>query len=513
MKRTWLPLALLLLSLLPALYYAGTYREMAHLGHFHDDGVYMGSAMRLAEGRGFVVASAPGEPAQTRFPILFPLYLSIGYKLGGGFIALIWLLLPLFLILLRRWYLSAGLGDWQAAILCAFMAVNTYTVLFSISPMSELFACCLLFGALLAIEQESIAWIIVAGVLSAGAYLTRSALIAVPAGLGLYLLLRRRWVPALVYAVTAAPAVLIWNSFVSTHANPNAKGAAVFYTNYLGFYKENVTLETLPTVIGTNLVHLIQSLTNVLYFEGGGNPIEFNLARLLALGAIAGVVKWAMAKRLTPYHLFALIYAAGLLIWNYVPHERLVYPLVPLVLVGLSNEVLGFVAMLKQSWQKQRAAAIVIGALFGLIFAGLIFRDVQGVTSRLSSLLDRHRDFRAEKQQAFDWIKANTNATDNFLAYDEPVLHLNTGRHGYGMHFPSRYFYADDRKSILQFFKDGPKMARTEGLQYIFETPYDFEQDLEDPEPTEVRKAWAADMGLDLVYQTPQIRIRKVSRP
>ena len=512
MKRNWLPLALLLLSILPALYYAVTYREMPHLGHFHDDGVYMGSAMRLAEGKGFVVASVPGEPPQTRFPILFPLYLAIGFKLGG-IMVLIWVLLPIFVLLLWNWYRCAGLGEWQAAMLCAFMALNTYTVLFSISPMSELLACCLLFGALLAVEREGLGWIAVAGICSAAAYLTRSALIAVPAGLGIYLLLRRRWIPCLAYAAITAPAVLWWNHFVATNANPNAKGAALFYTNYLGFYKENVTLETLPAVIGTNLIHLIQSLSNVLYFEGGGNPVEFNLARLLALGAIAGVVKLALSKGLTPYHLCAAVYAGGLLIWNYVPHERLVYPLVPLLLAGLSNEVIGFCGMLRQSWTKQRSAAILIGSIFGLIFIGLVIRDVQGVTSRLSSLLDRHRDFRAEKQKAFQWIAANTSPQATFLAYDEPVLHLNTGRHGYGMHFPSRYFYADDRKSIVQFFKDGPKLARAEGVQYILETPYDFEQDLVDTEPAEVRKAWAADAGLDLVYETAQIRIRKVRLP
>ena len=47
-------------------------------GMFHDDGVYLVTAKSLAEGRGYRLLSMPGEPPQTKYPVLFPFSLSSG---------------------------------------------------------------------------------------------------------------------------------------------------------------------------------------------------------------------------------------------------------------------------------------------------------------------------------------------------------------------------------------------------------------------------------------------------
>src|SRR5262249_20292926 len=48
-------------------------------GVFHDDAVYVVSAESLAEGRGYRLLNLPGAPAQTKYPILYPAVLAVGW--------------------------------------------------------------------------------------------------------------------------------------------------------------------------------------------------------------------------------------------------------------------------------------------------------------------------------------------------------------------------------------------------------------------------------------------------
>ena len=46
-------------------------------GQFHDDSIYLSSAKALAAGQGYIMPSVPGEPAQTKYPLLYPWLLSL----------------------------------------------------------------------------------------------------------------------------------------------------------------------------------------------------------------------------------------------------------------------------------------------------------------------------------------------------------------------------------------------------------------------------------------------------
>jgi len=73
--RRLLALAVLL-ALLPSAWLAWTFRDMPHLGQYHDDMIYWVTAKSLAQGSGYRILSLPDQPYQTKYPPLYPLLLS-----------------------------------------------------------------------------------------------------------------------------------------------------------------------------------------------------------------------------------------------------------------------------------------------------------------------------------------------------------------------------------------------------------------------------------------------------
>src|SRR5262245_30496635 len=55
------------------------------VGTFHDDGIYLVTAKSLAEGQGYRIISIPGDPPQTKYPVLFPWVLSIVWRVYPSF--------------------------------------------------------------------------------------------------------------------------------------------------------------------------------------------------------------------------------------------------------------------------------------------------------------------------------------------------------------------------------------------------------------------------------------------
>src|SRR5262245_1204078 len=54
-------------------------------GGYHDDGIYATTAKALATGQGYRIISLPSEPAQTKYPPLYPLLLSLIWRVYPRF--------------------------------------------------------------------------------------------------------------------------------------------------------------------------------------------------------------------------------------------------------------------------------------------------------------------------------------------------------------------------------------------------------------------------------------------
>src|SRR5437588_10197058 len=78
-------LVILLLLLIPSAAYLWLHDDLPQFCDFHDDCVYYVSAKSLADGGGYRVESLPGEPPQTKYPPLYPLLLSVAWRLDPNF--------------------------------------------------------------------------------------------------------------------------------------------------------------------------------------------------------------------------------------------------------------------------------------------------------------------------------------------------------------------------------------------------------------------------------------------
>src|SRR5439155_18787274 len=67
----------------------------ARFGFYHDDGIYVVTAKALATGQGYRIISLPYEPAQTKYPPLYPFLLSVIWRAYPGFPGNLWVLTSL----------------------------------------------------------------------------------------------------------------------------------------------------------------------------------------------------------------------------------------------------------------------------------------------------------------------------------------------------------------------------------------------------------------------------------
>jgi len=484
-----------LAALLPSLWLLWQAGGVPHLGYFHDDGLYAGTAASIADGRGLRVESLPGEPWQVKYPPLFPLYLALGVKWEWGLLFLVWLPLPVLLWQLWRWR-----GD---AVLVMLLGWNLFSVIFAGTALSEVFATVLLVASIRDLEEGRTRR---AAVFAGLAYLARTALIALPAGAVVWLLLKKRWKEAGVFAAIFAPFFVGWSAFAAAHAAVGVKGGSVYYLSYGQFFRENMDWGILPTVLQVNVQELVGSLGEVLFFNGGDSFWEVNFARLLVFGAVAGLVR----QGLRPYAVVAVLYLGLLTAWNFVPTARFVFPLLPLLLDGLLTELRHFRNMLKVTWTTQRGATVIIGALVAAGALWTLQRNSKAAWLYAGAIPAQYRERESDREAAYAWIRANTAESANFLVYEDPALRRHTGRHGIGIHCPTRLFYTNDTKGILAYHAALIRNMRDENLEYVLIGPNDLSQELVTAEREKILADWRTRADLETVYENARYRIRRL---
>src|SRR5581483_216233 len=141
--------------LVPSAHYAWQDRTMPDFGYLHDDGLFFVTAKSFASGS-FRVESLPEQPAQTKFPPLYPAYLSLVWRIHPQFpqnlataTLLSWLVLAACLVLSWTMYQRYKLGEPRAWILTALLAINPYLILFGTRMFSEIFFTCLVIAVFL----------------------------------------------------------------------------------------------------------------------------------------------------------------------------------------------------------------------------------------------------------------------------------------------------------------------------------------------------------------------------
>jgi hypothetical protein len=514
--------AILLVVLFPAAHLAWVEREMPHFGHLHDDSIYWVSAKSLAEGRGYRILSLPAEPYQTKYPPLWPLIFAAIWKIDPRFpqnlklgMALAWLMLPLFMALAWRWFRAAGFGMRMRVALCAALALSPWVVFLSTTLMSDLVFSAVLLAALLAIRRSrKSAWkAVVAGLLATAAYLIKTAALPLLIAGPLWLGLRRKYRAAAAMFCAMLPAVAWWMLWTHSHMTRAQDLVSLYYTNYFGYQIYNVGWHDLPMVIWKNLDGVFSGIAGLLIFDLGKTAWGMHLARVLAIAAIAGTVRLARRRGMTPYHWFAAAYTAILLVWHFPPNERFLLPLFPLLLAGVGAELAHLAEGIRSAWARGTAKRVVAaGVAAGILsLAGFsILRNADAIFRQFPGIIEQHRAVLASNRAAFAWI-AQHAPEGAFYAYDDPVFFLYTGQDAASLPVAPMPFYREDREGILRPFRAMPAFAREQRLDYLFFSAADFHRDLPAAERAEARKILAEQPAFERVYRSGLSSIFRVN--
>jgi 4-amino-4-deoxy-L-arabinose transferase-like glycosyltransferase len=480
------------LLLLPSAFYLWWNDDIPQFGDPHDDGVYFVSAKSLASGGGYRIESLPGDPAQTKYPPLYPLLLSLAWRINPNFPEnlplaawISWLAIPAILILLAAYYPRMGISDGRASLLLALVAINPYFIWIGSHLHSELFFLALALGAMLLVERAADqdagpGLALAAGALAGLAYLARSAGIVMLVSAPLYLMLRHARRQAWHFAVAMLPFIGGWMVWANLHQLKTSDPALLYYTSYVGYELQNVSLTNLHLLLWKNVDELLKGLGSLIVPKVTDSLIEKIILEALAVAMVAGVVRMIRRGQAAHYAIFAAGSVILLLIWHFPPNERFVLPLFPLALAGLLVEMErlggGLRRGLSQKDVGQRIAAVVIIGVGVVIFGGGLALQVYLDAFAMPEGSRQERASNSDDRAAFGWIRANLPAGSAIFANEDPVLFLYTGHPAISRPVPPALWYREDHAGTVEQFDSLVTYARLHGISHVYFARFDARQ-------------------------------------
>jgi len=477
-------------------------RAPRNVGEFHDDGLYLVTAKALADGQGYRHTHLPGNPYQTKYPILYPLLVSAIWRLFPAFpdnVAVIqvvnvalwaagsWLA---YLVLRRAW----GLPWWLPASGVALAFGHAGTLGLLQTAMSESLYLLFSMGTLVVLQRTTrdpisaqvprrALWCsVLAGLSAGGAYLTRTVGAAVAAVVLWELDWRRRWRSLAAAAVAMALAAGAWQAWrvYAGHANAaNPAFAALAYDlDYTIWLPQSpgalarVIIHNLSAVIAEHYVLLfpiqVDSVAHALQERARGVMLLYAgmlFAAVLTLVGAAGV--WN--RRQLSLHVYLLAYLGLVLMWPFSP-MRFLLPILPLLttlfLAGCYRLVRGLVSLVQfvaasaptsdaadgetevlSRWSGARVGARVSSVVVSLFVFWLAYANLWQITvqpGRAKFAEDVRR-----REVLVDLLRSRTPPDAVICADMAGYVHLRTGRKVVPFlpwTNPLPFLYPDDRE-------------------------------------------------------------------
>jgi len=418
------------------------------LGFFGDDGVYLGGAQSLLEGRGYRIPFLPLEPFQTKYPPLYGLFLAGFMGLGlvskaGDF--LLWLPSVLCLtatafcfdaLLKTRWPEMRALSR---RVLIAAVIFHPAFFDYLRFAMSEMLFLLLLSSSFVLLDKtddrrlENVSRVLVlAGLLAGSAVLTRSiGLSWVAAGsLWCFLVLRPRK-QFLYFLIPGLVPYLFWIAYANTLATRNAEllPGLQLYGYYLGYLISVYDLvESAVVVVSLNLISFADSIAHLLSFYSipiqrfPHKPIFVALIAASGIGMlVGGLYRSYRVRGLRPELIFIAVYVAMVLVWPYEP-QRFLVVLIPwfLLLIGESFRALS------RRWSPLGRAVIPLSILLAILGLWGNSKFYRQDVSRFG-LFNRGLDL-SQSTKALSWMRENLPEEAIVASVDPGLVYHQSGR-------------------------------------------------------------------------------------
>jgi hypothetical protein len=503
-----------ILALLPSACYVLKNPGMPEFGRFHDDGLLFVSAKALADGDGFVISSLPERPAQTKYPVLYPLFLSLVWKLNPHFpdnlwIARLmnWLLLVLCLGLSWIYYRSEGISEGKTMLLVALLGLNPWMILVGTNTFSEVFFICWMIVVFLLMRFRCAQASLWAGIAVGCAYLSRTAGIAFLAAIPAWYGVRRQYRHITQFLIGMLPFVAGWMLWSRHHLLPTQDPTLIYYTDYLKMEFLTIGLDNFHLVLWKNVDGLLAGFGGLAIPQVFGSlPVKI-LTQAVGVAMISGTIRLFRRGIAQPYAFFAAVTSAMLLAWHFQPNERFVLPLLPLLLLGLVTELEHLAAMLRSGFRHsdpaQRRVAIGMACVASTIVVGVL--AVQCLMS-FRYLYESARQYQAklyEMRAAYAWIVANVPDSARILSNDDPILYLYSGRRGRIFPMVPGSWYGEDHKDTVAAYRDIAAYGRGRGFDYFYWTLDDTSRWTNDPgEIQSVRRSLRENPELTPLFQS-----------
>ena len=462
--------------------------DMPLLGRFKDDAIYLESAKSLATGSGYRIPSLPGQPFQTKYPPLWPLILSAVWRINPNFPAnlaiasvLAWGAIPAYLALAWAMFARWGLPRAVAWLAVFGMACNGLVLLFGAMIMAGLWFSAALLACILCAERAAVAehgdrYALLAGVLAALAFLAKSSGLPLLVPLPICFLFRRQYRHAALSFAPMFAAVLSWNLWVRAHASHSSDIVSLYYTSYLGYYLRGLTWHNFLLVVSINGRLLFSRLRELFLIGTGDSPIEIVLCTVAIFATILGVAQLVRRTGCWHYPAFPAIYLVQLIVWNPIVTSRLLFPLLTLRLAGIATQVTDALApdaADQPGWRLNRRASIAIAGLLAPFFLIVAVASYAAVFRSLPDSLAQGRRETEINLGAYQWISAHTPANAAFVADDDGLLYLYTGRRAVRQVIPAVELYTWQEAALEHEVLRLPAYAREFHLQYVMLTSTD----------------------------------------
>ncbi len=480
----------LILLLVPSGYFGWRYRTMPQLGSWHDDAIYWISAHSLATDKGYVIGHIPTQPPQTKYPPLYPAVLSLVWRFGRAFpgnltfaTALQWCFAPFYFMLAWLWLRRCGFDTWAAWALTALIALAPITTLFAVSLMTELPFTAVLLAIMLLIERREITAqrALVAGLLGATAFLIRTNGIVLTVAVPALLIPRRRYRQAAAFAAPMLVAIAGWQAWCAIRSFHASDDINAYYTSYAAFYARTFSWPDLPYRMWANADAIIESLARLVLFQSADEPWMRALGWVITVAATAGVVS-LIRRGMRYYPAFAVLLLAELLLWQYPPDQRFVYPLLPLYVAGLAAKLSEIAALAVRSWKTKtganRVAAVPVLLAIAALVIGSAWSMAQGTAVVLPDYFHERQRQLTRLQPVWHWIFGNTPVDARFAACDDTLLYLYANRRGYTEPILPAVVYGVQAETVPPYIAGLPALWRQVRVTHVLLTDYDFLRDL-----------------------------------
>jgi len=496
----------LLLVLIPAGVFAWQWRAMPHLGVWHDDAVYWVSAKSLADGGGYRILNLAGAPAQTKYPPLYPLLLSLVWRIAPAFpgnapllMLVQWSMLPLLVVLLWLWFRQIGFADSIAAGLTAVVGLCPMTTMFATTCLSEIPFVSAVLATLLVLGSSSrltAKRAMLAGICAAAAVLMRTNGIVLAAAVPIAMLLpwrRSRFRAALAFLAPVLVAFAGWQLWCDAHRIASTSDIVAYYTDYTGFYRHSFSLADFPHRVWVNVDGLLTSVGRLILWSTSDASAYRQLCWALAIFAFIG---WRDLFRRGERAsvLFATASSVLLLVWEFPPDQRFTYPLLPFAVAGLATSIGRLVARIGLEWNTSRAAAVAMSCVVLTLPASILLLDKAAYRETLPQWGASQARHAAAMRGAYAWITQNTPRGAVIAAYDDPVLWLYTARRSTSVAVLPSLVYDSNNRTLTHYVAATVRDWDHSGVEYALTTPRDFSREFQETarnaQNAELAKSW-----------------------